>query len=82
MEAPGVKGAPLAQTLAWAKAMGQQQVACMVVMVDHLELALLEAWITTSWLSGCLRACSVSGDTSASVLWGGAVRGACEHFHI
>lgn len=45
-------------------AMGQQQkVACMLVTVDHSGLALLEVWITTSWLSGYLRTCNVSRDT-------------------
>lgn len=49
MEAPWVKGA-----------MGQQQkVACMVLTVDYSGLALLEVWITTSWLSGYLRTCNV-----------------------
>lgn len=43
MEAPWVKGEPLAQTLAWAEAMGQQQkVACTVETADCSGLAWLE----------------------------------------
>lgn len=72
MEAPSAKQGPLAWTWAWAEAMGEQQkVACMVVKVDHLGLALPEVWTTTSWPFGCLRVCSVSRDPWASVLWGG-----------
>lgn len=68
MEAPWVKGEPLAQemgdpmvlTLAQAEATGQlQKVACMAPMAGHSGLASLETWITTSWPCGCQRACSV-----------------------
>lgn len=63
MEAPLVKGGPLAWTWAWTEATGEQQkVACTVVKVDCSELALPEVWTTTSWLSGYLRACNVSPD--------------------
>ena len=70
-----MKGEALAQTLAWAEAMGQQEVACMVVTADCSGMALLEVWITTSWLSGCPRACSVSRETQAPVLWGVSTEG-------
>lgn len=43
---------------AWAEAMGQQKVACMVATANRSGLVMLEVWITMSWLFGYRRACS------------------------
>lgn len=80
-EAPWVKVEPLAQEMGVPTALTSaevgaterhQKAARMAAMANRSELALLETWITMSWLFWCQRACNVSRDMGLGVE-------ACEH---
>lgn len=68
---PLVQGMVAPTALMWAlvAAMGQQRqkVVCTEVVATCSRVALVETWTTMSWLCGCQRACSVSGDTGLGV---------------